>query len=731
MTVCGNAGRRVNAPTERMAKKERAARRKPRRPLLVGLALLCAAGAAASLPLEARSLEQAERDAVLRATGYVADAIEPVVGGRASVTPLQGSEASVLTTRIERATRGADVSAARLWSLGGTLLFSTAGDAAARADAPSQVRAAAGGSVESVVAEDGTVLQTFVPMPTGGDPVAVAQIDQPYEAIAAPATDLWHTVRLGAGGSAALFAALLLLSMARRGRRTRPVGEEAPASEGAPAGDAPEPKRRLRIGPKARAAAAAGGFGTAGSARPARREDVSDDTLRKRLQKSEEARAALEEQLAQLRTQVAGEEVRNEERTHALTEQVADATARTKELEAMLGATGTEPGNAESGSPFARAAVEASADERIRALEGEVAEATAELEQARERLAELEPLVAHSAARVEDAEARASQKAKDAEVRSKEAQGQADEQARRVEAAESRVHELEAYAKDAEQRMAAALDASRAASSRIRELEGQLEGARHDQEALRRRLETLEASGSPQPEGGEPDRAADGARQVDELQSRLAEMEGRTAELEDLARAAEERATVARAEADEATRVNASLEREVKELRRSVGASDASDGTSDASDGTRPSSELEAELHEAHKAGIEAFRLAGEAKKALESTLRELDAERAKTAELEQRFAAAIGEAPAADPVAPADDAPGSGGESVGDDADAVSEPPLEGDDGASVEDDGEGDPEDGPSLRFRLARSAAQRKGRKDPDQEPTGMWTSSGRRT
>ena len=688
-------------PNVDMGTAERPSRRTTGRLAMVGLIVLCAGGVGASFLLESRALDQAERDAVARASSYVDEAVAPVIG-RSSTGPLSTFEVDALHTRVERI--GDDgVVRVRLWSPSGTLLFSTDRGETSDLQAPGEVPLAADGSLERTIFEesDRMILATFVPTPAGEDPTVVAQVDQSYQPIASAVKDSWGTVRMGAGGAAAFFLAMLLLSFARRSRvKAAPVG----------------------------------GFGTAGSARPARRDGTYPESgLEKKLEKSEQSRAALEEQLDQLRTQMAGAEARDAERAQLFESRVVDSHARTKELEDLLRDAEGRAGHATREAPFTDAIAEGErSDGRSRELERELAGARSELEAARSRLEELEPLVAHSAASVEDAEARATQGARAADVRAKEAEARAEERERRLKVAETRVIELESFARDSEQRLAASADAAESSALRIRELEGKLEGARHDNEAALQRAEAAEASleGVAKIDGGDGSiQSKEAERPADALQERVVELESHTAQLEELARSAEERAGQARFEADEAIRAQKAVEAKLEHLQ--------SDPTRrDPSAGERPdAADLEQQLAEAHRAGKEAFRMTSEARAELERITVELETQRARVAELEARLADATAGAevtpdpepvPTPDAPVPPSDVPGEVGS-----GDPDTNGQASNDSAPEIDEE----VEDGHSLRFRLARSAAQRKGRaKDKDQDhgdgQDQMWSSPAKR-
>jgi chromosome segregation ATPase len=671
---------------------------------------LCVAVVGASILLEAQALEQARRDAIVRATAYVDEVIAPVLVGRSSTGAFSTDETDALLARIGKRIQDDGVARVRLWSPSGGLLFSTDDEDDSRVDAPAGVSIAGEGSVASALTEESNrrLLQAFVPTPAGDDPTAVAQVDQRYRPIEADVQSSWRTIRLGAGGAAALFLALLLLSFARGGRTK----------------------------------SAAAGFGTPGSGRPARKDQTAPEAkeLEKKLEKSEEGRRALEEQLGQLRTQVAGAEARAADRVQVFESQVTEAQSQAKELEALLRDAESRATRTAHEAPFTDAVEERDAPgERVGRLERELAETRSELETSKARLEELEPLVAQSAARVEDAEARANRGTRAADVRAQEAETRADARERRLQVSETRVIELEAFAKDAERRLAASSDAAERTALRIRELEGKLEGARHDNEATLRRAQDAEASleTTTTGEGDGSGRAEEAEARVNELQTRIEDMESHRAQLEELARAAEERAGTARFEADEAIRSQKALESRLEQAQASPAARDTA-----TDERAQIAPDVQQELADAHRAGKEAFKLAGEARAELEKVRAELEAERARVDDAEARTADALARAEDlagkleatgwAAPAAGASVSPsegnghaegGSGPDAETPEPEPGQEPNQEPEEESESPDDTDEAEEEGPSLRFRLARSAAQRKGRaKDQDQ----MWSS-----
>lgn len=439
----------TSSPKGRMGTERRPSRRNTGRLVSGGLVVLCLAVVGASLPLEAQARDQSRRDAVARAVDFVDDAVASHVGV-SDRDPLSGEGLLALARLARRMGADGDIHGFRLWSVRGDLIFSS-GDEDAPVRTPAGVRAAAGGAIESPLSGGGVarLLQTFVPVPAGRDPSAVAEVHQLSQPIQTAVHDSWNTIRAGTGGVAALFLSVLLLSFARRRR-----------------GGA-----RSEAGFSPRAASTTSAPGALS------RSNGSE----KQLERSEQARIALEEQLGQLRTQAAETEARSAERARVFGDQVAQTEARIRELEGMLKDAEARASRTAHEAPFAQAVHEGGiVDAQVARLEQELTETRSELEGSRVRITELEPLLAQSAARIEEVDARANKSALAADARAQQSESKVEELQRKLRAAETRAAEMERYVTDSEQRLAGSADVAEGSALRIRELEGKLEAARRD-----------------------------------------------------------------------------------------------------------------------------------------------------------------------------------------------------------------------------------------------------------
>jgi hypothetical protein len=205
------------------------------------------------------------------------------------------------------------------------------------------------------------------------------------------------------------------------------------------------------------------------------------------------------------------------------------------------------------------------------------------------------------------------------------------------------------------------------------------------------------------------------------LQARVDEMQAHMTQLEELVRAAEERAATDRFEMDETLREKQALEAKLEAAQATF--------EERAGDGSERTAELERQLKEAHEAGKRAIRAAGEARAELELARGELAVAEARVTEAE---ALAYAEADAARAEVALERQLGEvegSGPSIGVEAEpngrrrepAASEAEANGHD-TDDEPDEEGLDDEGPSLRFRLARTAANKKG-KVADRE--SMWS------
>jgi colicin import membrane protein len=257
-----------------------------------------------------------------------------------------------------------------------------------------------------------------------------------------------------------------------------------------------------------------------------------------------------------------------------------------------------------------------------------------------------------------------------------------------------------------------------------------MDGARHDAQAATERAEGAEAllaesAATDQDAVGRAQeaerRAEEEGRRAEGLQARVDEMQAHMTQLEELVRAAEERAATDRFEMDETLREKQALEAKLEAAQAPF--------DERAGDGSEPTAELERQLKEAHEAGKLAIRAAGEARAELELARGELAVAEARVTEAEAlAYAEAdaaraevalerqLGEVEGSDPTIGVEAEPNGRRREP-----AASEAEANGHD-TDDEPDEEGLDDEGPSLRFRLARTAANKKG-KVADRE--SMWS------
>jgi hypothetical protein len=273
--------------------------------LLVVLGLAAAGG---SRLLHDAGVDRARAAAEDRAVEYADVVIAPLLDPTLVTRPITGSAQTQMLAAIGRSIRSDDVARVRLWSGGGLLLFSTDRQDPVGSRSSREIRAVARGSGTIVsraelhdVGKAGEPLHvTLVPMRVDGDPAAaIAQVDQRLDDVDGSAREPSATVRV-AGIASAAIGVLLFAGSVAVGRRGRGQVSGFPAHV---RGQALEPDTAA---------------------------------LQAKLEKSETAREALEEQLGQLRTQVAQGDHHSNERARALEEHLRETEERARALEVRL-----------------------------------------------------------------------------------------------------------------------------------------------------------------------------------------------------------------------------------------------------------------------------------------------------------------------------------------------------------------------------------------------------------
>jgi chromosome segregation ATPase len=222
-----------------MSTHRRRATSSPDRLVWGGIALLLLAALFGSVAMSRSALRHQEEVAQARAAGYVRNVLSDALTPHIVSEPILGSNYRELIITVQSGILFDDrVARVRIWKTDGTLIFSSdqrdrIGELVAP-DSP-QIRAAADGGTVSLVTEttvapksglagaDETLYETFVPLrlPDELGISGVVQIDQRYSTIQSAADHLWRPVQIGL--ILALLTALVLLVRSIR----RPVAESA------------------------------------------------------------------------------------------------------------------------------------------------------------------------------------------------------------------------------------------------------------------------------------------------------------------------------------------------------------------------------------------------------------------------------------------------------------------------------------------------------------------------
>jgi hypothetical protein len=425
-------------------------------PLFAVLMVMCGLLVAGASFVEKTALASKVNDQESKATAVVRQTIAPIVGQASLARPLPEPIAAKLRNQLRNGVLGAGVIVrVRIFAQNGTLLFSSdaADDLGAKLGDADAIRSAAGGAPSSVEGMDrvsiGTrpssieLLHTYVRLQGArGKLSGAVSVDQPYRSLQAASQQPWHTVQLGTAAAAVVFLliTLFLLSQRLAVKRARARAHSRPASppgtSSRPAGDQaaakPEPKRwSFR---KDRRSA---------GATPSK-EDV--ERAEKEAQREIQVREALETQLEQLRTRIREQEDQAGRHVMELTQQLQVAAARVEEAEARAAA----PADGEAAQRLAAAerfaqetgqraseveARAAAAEARVTELEARVVEASQ---------ANMQPVADHRIAELERAAQEAMAAAADSARRAEATEAVRDELETKVAQFGSRAAELEA-----------------------------------------------------------------------------------------------------------------------------------------------------------------------------------------------------------------------------------------------------------------------------------------------
>jgi hypothetical protein len=523
----------------------------------VGLALVCAAGAGSSIYLQQRAVEQQRAHARERAVTYASQVVAPPLADRSISGPIDGQASNEVASALRKEVFATDptVMLVRLWASDGRLMFSSnprelpgpsqAGDVASIRAASKQ-----GGKVTSAMSAG--VLSVYAPLHVGGQVVGAVEVDRDEATVERSIQAPWILGRTVAAGAAGFFVLLTLVSFVRFGRR-----------------------RSKRLAGKA--------F-TDGSVEPVSgnasgAESRDDERVASKLAKAEEARKALEAELTQLRTQVATTNETAQRRVAQLEKalEIAEAQgrdqqspatagleAKVKDLESALAAAKSRAAEAEerSGDMAARYGENQTIAQRSQA----------EAEAARAELATVEARASDAAAAVEELERRVAdgeaaktdlkqQIAKlqeelrwaqaqttetqpilqEATAKAQEEKSRAEELLDRATRAEARFHDAEARAAQAESRSAMA--ETRAAEAETRAAEAQARVIE-----VEARAADVEAGSRPVGEDPTPREEAPVAPSDSELASQLTALQAKLEHTEIRAKRAYAEAEAARAE---------------------------------------------------------------------------------------------------------------------------------------------------------------------------------------
>jgi hypothetical protein len=187
-----------------------------------GLALVAAIGLAYSVSHRGRVLDQESAVAEGRAVGYVEGVLSPRLDSRELAAPISGPQAESLEAVVRRSILDDErVSRVRIWSIDGTLLFSTDPSDHSGSDEglndPVLRDASREGPLTRTDLSDGggaddperTLLRTYVPLGTA----SVAEIDQTDAGTVGPIRTAWFYYQLLAGGVLLLLLVMTAISL--------------------------------------------------------------------------------------------------------------------------------------------------------------------------------------------------------------------------------------------------------------------------------------------------------------------------------------------------------------------------------------------------------------------------------------------------------------------------------------------------------------------------------------
>ncbi|TMK36748.1 MAG: hypothetical protein E6G58_04290 [Actinobacteria bacterium] len=515
-------------------------------PLFAVLVVMCGLFVAGASFMQRSALTSKVKSQESKASAIVRQIVAPALGGANLTKPLPSGTAVKLRNQLQKGPlAGGVIVRVRIFSQDGTLLFSSdAGDdPGTKPGDADAIRSAAGGAATGVVGIDrvsiGTrptsieLLHTYVRLQGArGKPSGAVSVDQRYAPIEAASQKPWHTAELGLGAAAVVFLLITLLLLSRRLsiKRARARAHSRPAS---PPGTSTrltadegspkaDPKRwRFRRDKEATA-----------DGRPSK-EEV--ERAEKEAQREIQVREALETQLEQLRTRIREQEDQAGRHVLELTQQLQVAAARAEEAEARAAA----PGGGEAAQRLA--AAERFAQEtgqRARGFEAKATAAEARVTELEARLVEasqasMRPVTDERITQLERAAQEAMAAAADSARRAEATEAVRDELETKVAQLGSRAAELEATTAAATQQLREVEAAKADLERRAQEAEsggdavrGEMAQLTAERDALRARLLELEQSPPTKPDA--PDtRTEELERHLDSTRAELEQMDQR------------------------------------------------------------------------------------------------------------------------------------------------------------------------------------------------------------
>ena len=480
-----------------------------------------------------------------KASSVVRQTIAPIVGGANLTEPLPEATATKLRNQLRNGVLAAGVIVrVRVFAQNGLLVFSSdpADDPGTKPGDADAIRSAAGGAPSSVAGMDRVsiggrpssveLLHTYVRLQGArGKPGGAVSVEQPYEPLEAASQQPWHTVQLGLAAAAAVFLLITLLLLSQRFavKRARARAHSRPAS---PPGTSPRPtEEAAKPQPKRwtlrkdKQSAADGGTPS--------KEEV--ERAEKDAQREIQVREALETQLEQLRTRIREQEDQAGRHVMELTQQLQVATARVEEAEARAAA----PGDGEAAQRLAAAERFAQeAGQRAREVEARATAAEVRVTELEARLVEasqanMQPVVGDRIAELERAAQEAMTAAADSARRAEATEAVRDELETKVAQFGSRAAELEATTAAVTLQLREVEAAKADLERRAHEAEsggdavrGEMAQLTAERDALRARVVELEAA-SPATTNAPDARTEEVEQQLDSTRMELEQMDQR------------------------------------------------------------------------------------------------------------------------------------------------------------------------------------------------------------